>query len=304
MAKYVEKFILPSEEIEEKLIADRMEYNGRDFGYIDNIYPCRLFTAKQLTELDFETITILYGGNGSGKSTLLNLIANKLGLKRIADFNNSELYNDYLNYCKIRMAEDEEGYIFQQVPHKSRIITSDDIFEYMSTARENNREIANNTEDMRIEYKKLKYGENIRLEGLSNYEEFSKQVDARKKSLSKRKFLYKFAGKEVRLKSNGETAIEYFKTKLENDCLYCLDEPENSLSPKFQKELVKIFENQARFCGCQFIIATHSPFVLSLKGAKIYDLDSTPVDIKNWWELENTKEYFKFFKENEDLFLK
>ena len=190
MAKYVEKFVLPSEEIEEKLIDARMEYNGRDFGYIDNIYPCRLFTAKQLTELDFEVITILYGGNGSGKSTLLNLIANKLRLKRIADFNNSELYNEFLDYCKIRMAEDEEGYIFQQVPHKSRIITSDDIFEYMATARENNREIANNTEDMRIEYKKLKYGENIRLEGLSNYEEFSKQVDARKKSLSKRKFLY------------------------------------------------------------------------------------------------------------------
>lgn len=28
-----------------------------------------------------------------------------------------------------------------------------------------------------------------------------------------------------------------------------------------------------------------------------YDLDETPVDIKRWWELENTKTYYYFLKE-------
>ena len=54
-----------------------------------------------------------------------------------------------------------------------------------------------------------------------------------------RGFIRKTAGKEVKLNSNGETAYEYFDTKLKNDTLYCLDEPENSLSPKMQIELVK-----------------------------------------------------------------
>ena len=58
------------------------------------------------------------------------------------------------------------------------------------------------------------------------------------------------------------------------------------------------------YCGCQFIIATHSPFLLAMKDAVIYDLDSSPVTIKNWWELENTKLYFDFFEQHRNLFLK
>ena len=99
-----------------------------------------------------------------------------------------------------------------------------------------------------------------------------------------------------------ETALQYFNARLKNDTLYCLDEPENSLSPKMQLELVKRLEEKAYYCGCQFIIATHSPFLLALDGAKIYDLDSSPVETKKWWELENTQIYYEFFKKHEKLF--
>ena len=50
------------------------------------------------------------------------------------------------------------------------------------------------------------------------------------------------------------------------------------------------------------MISTHSPFVLSMKGAKIYDLDEDPVDVKHWTELENIKAYYKFFKKHEHEF--
>ena len=56
--------------------------------------------------------------------------------------------------------------------------------------------------------------------------------------------------------------------------------------------------------GCQLIIATHSPFLLSIDGARIYDLDSDPVQTRQWWELENTRIYFDFFYRNKELFLK
>ena len=75
------------------------------------------------------------------------------------------------------------------------------------------------------------------------------------------------------------------------------------MSPKMQLELMQMLEKMARYCGCQFIIATHSPFLLSMDGARIYDLDATPVDIKNWWELENTKIYFEFFMKHKHLFM-
>ena len=101
--------------------------------------------------------------------------------------------------------------------------------------------------------------------------------------------------------SNGETALSYFEAKLKNDTLYCLDEPENSMSPKMQLELKRMLEEFSRYCGCQFIIATHSPFLLAMEGARIYDLDSNPVEIRNWWELENVRIYWDFFEANRSL---
>ncbi len=71
-----------------------------------------------------------------------------------------------------------------------------------------------------------------------------------------------------------------------------------------QLKLMKMLQEITRYCGCQLIIATHSPFLLSLDGARIYDLDTSPVDTRNWWELENSKVYFDFFKRHEPLFLK
>ncbi len=75
-----------------------------------------------------------------------------------------------------------------------------------------------------------------------------------------------------------------------------MDEPENSLSPKRQMELMKFIEDSARFFGCQFIMSTHSPFLLAMHGAKIYDLDEKPVEVKKWTELENIRTYYEFFK--------
>ena len=69
-----------------------------------------------------------------------------------------------------------------------------------------------------------------------------------------------------------------------------------------QQELVKMLEEMSRYCGCQFIIATHSPFLLAMENAVIYDLDATPVVTKNWWQLENTKTYFAFFEKHRKLF--
>lgn len=298
---WLEKFILPDEEGEWRLARRRMEQNGGAFGYLDNPYPCGLFLKKELTELDFAPVTVLCGGNGSGKSTLLNLIAEKLALKRQAPYNGGELFSPYAAACGVRFGFDDEGEPVT-LPAKSRIFTSDDVFEYMLAARTRNEEIAENTQAGKADYAALKFGETLPFDGLENYEAYRLQVLARSRSLSRRKFLHRFAGKEVRLNSNGETALGFFEHILQNDTLYLLDEPENSLSPKMQLSVKALIEKKARYCGCQFVIATHSPFLLALYGAKIYDLDSVPVTLKKWWELENTRTYFSFFDENRALF--
>ena len=68
----------------------------------------------------------------------------------------------------------------------------------------------------------------------------------------------------MREHSNGESAFLYFAEKIQKNGLYFLDEPENSLSPVKQQELLRFLEDSARFFNCQFVIATHSPFLLSM----------------------------------------
>ena len=162
------------------------------------------------------------------------------------------------------------------------------MFENIEQAREN-------------DYGKLKYGATVKMSGIEDYEKVRLQVLSRRKSVSRRKFIQMTVGQEVKLNSNGETALQYFENKIKNNTLYCLDEPENSLSPKLQLKLVEFLRRMVKYCGCQLIIATHSPFILSMDGAKIYDLDSAPVILKRWWQLENVRIYYDFFKQHKDL---
>ena len=295
---FLTRFSLPSPESEHRV---KREFEVETL--LNNYYPCDLFPKKDFSEIIFDKITIFYGGNGSGKSTLLNLIAQKLQLNRIAPFGSSQLFDAYVRQCSYELGYDDEGFP-HRIPDGSRIIASDDIFDYMLITRTNNDDIRENQLDALASKKQLKYGETVKFEGMKDYEALRLQVMARSRSVSRRKFVERTAGREAIIGSNGETALEYFHTKLKSDKLYCLDEPENSMSPKMQLELVALLEELTRFCGCQLILATHSPFLLSMRGAKIYDLDHVPVKTRNWWELENTKAYYAFFKKNEALFEK
>ena len=92
--------------------------------------------------------------------------------------------------------------------------------------------------------------------------------------------------------SNGETAMQYFEEYLQPDALNLLDEPEVSLSPANQVKLANEINKMSRLLGCQFIIATHSPFMLGTLRAKIYNIDSKEYDIVKWSELENINYFF------------
>lgn len=257
----------------------------------DSFYPFKIFTSKGLESLVFEPVTILYGGNGSGKSTALNVIAEKTGIKRDSIFNKSNFYPDYVRLCNVQLKTD--------IPENSRIITSDDVFDYMLNIRNLNEGIDHKREEIFEEYLDAKYS-HFQMRSLEDYEQLKKVNAAR--SLTQSRFVRSELMDNVREYSNGESAFRYFTEKIDENGLYILDEPENSLSPKRQMELMQFIDDSARFFGCQFIISTHSPFLLSMKGAKIYNLDESPVQVRRWTELENVRTYFEFFKKHESSF--
>lgn len=257
----------------------------------DSVYPFQILSKHHLQMLDFEPVTILYGGNGSGKSTALNVIAEKLGLTRDTLYNRSNFFEDYTRMCSFE-AE-------QRIPRHSRIITSDDVFDFMLNLRSLNEGIDHRREELFDEYLEAKYS-HFQMKSLDDYEQLKKVNAARSKTQSK--FVRANLMDNVREHSNGESAFLYFSEKIKENGLYLLDEPENSLSPERQQELLKFLEDSTRFFGCQFIIATHSPFLLSMRGAKIYDLDEEVVDVKRWTELKNVRAYYEFFQMHEKEF--
>lgn len=257
----------------------------------DTVYPFKTLSEKGVEVLDFEPVTILYGGNGSGKSTALNVIAEKLGLQRDTLYNRSNFFEDYTGMCRFQTE--------QKIPRHSRIVTSDDVFDFMLNLRSLNEGIDRQREALFEEYLDHKY-KSFRMESLEDYEKLKKVNMARSKTQSR--YVREQLMGNVREHSNGESAFLYFSEKIKDNGLYLLDEPENSLSPLKQQELLKFLEDSARFFGCQFVIATHSPFLLSMRGAKIYDLDEKPVDVKRWTELENVRVYYDFFQKYEKEF--
>lgn len=254
----------------------------------DTFYPFQVISKHRLAQLDFETVTILYGGNGSGKSTVLNVMAEKLELSRDTLYNRSNFFEDYTRMCGFRM---ERG----KKPRAGRIITSDDVFDFMLDLRTINEGVDHRREALFDEYLDMKYT-HFQMSSLDDYERLKKVNSARRKTQSK--YVREQNMDNVREHSNGESAFAYFTDKITENGLFLLDEPENSLSPEKQRELVRFIEDTARFYACQFVIATHSPFLLSMKGAKIYDLDEEPVDVKRWTQLDSVRVYYDFFKEH------
>lgn len=257
----------------------------------NSYYPFQILSKHAFCRIDFEPVTILYGGNGTGKTTALNIIAEKLCLLRDSKFNRSNFFGDYLKLC---------GYeLHEPLPDNSRVITSDDVFDYMLTVRDINEGIDLKKETLFEDYLDAKYAK-FHVRSLDDYDNLKRVTKARRMTQSK--FVRSELMDNIRECSNGESAFLYFSEKITENGLFLLDEPENSLSPARQRELIKYIEDSARFFGCQFVISTHSPFVLSMNGAKIYDLDDEPVDVKRWTQLENVKEYYRFFKEHEREF--
>lgn len=254
----------------------------------DTLYPFGILSKRHLECLDFEPVTILYGGNGSGKTTALNVMAEKLGLPRDTPYNRSNFFEDYTDHCGFQLAGPAAS-----LPAVSRVITSDDVFDFMLNIRTLNQGIDRKREELFDEYLEAKYS-HFQMRSLADYEELKKVNLSRSKTQSK--FVREMLMDNVREHSNGESAFLYFQEKMQEAGLYLLDEPENSLSPERQQELAQFLENSARFFDCQLIIATHSPFLLAIHGAKIYDLDEDPVDVKKWTQLSNVRAYYDFFQ--------
>lgn len=255
------------------------------------LYPFNMLPQREIPKLEFEPITIFYGNNGSGKSTLINIIAEKLNAHRRSPFNGSVLFPHYVKRCGKTFAG--------RIPDNIQILTSDDVSEYVLDLRYLCEGLDARREDLFEEYKE-KTQSNFRLKSLEDYDAYKESQMARRQSQSA--FARSRLMRNPDMYSNGETAIRYLYDTITENGIYLMDEPENSLSAKLQMELMKYITDSARHFNCQFIIATHSPILLSIPDAKIYNLDTVPVTECRWNELENVQILQRLFKNRQREF--
>ncbi len=289
---YLKRFRLPSDSAEISVLSAEKRTCFNTF------YPFKIFPSKMLQTIDFDRITMFYGGNGSGKSTLINVMANKIKATRYSDFNSAPFFDKFVDMCSAE---------YYKFPEEKFVLTSDDVFDYVLNARSVNERIEDKRRELfdkyvDVYYESIRNPEFGRLKGLDDYERWAETREILSPKRSQSSYIKKRVANDVDLYSNGETALRYFVDRIDNDALYFLDEPENSLSIELQIKLAEYISATAIATRSQFVIATHSPVLLSMPRAKIYNLDEYPVDVCKWTELPNVRRYFDFFMEHREEF--
>jgi predicted ATPase len=77
--------------------------------------------------------------------------------------------------------------------------------------------------------------------------------------------------------------------------LYFLDEPEAALSPASQIKFLELLQQLGAGGRAQFIIATHSPILLSCPGAQIFGFDGVRIEEVSYQETAHYQIYRQFF---------
>jgi predicted ATPase len=108
-----------------------------------------------------------------------------------------------------------------------------------------------------------------------------------------------FGGQSLLTQSHGQSIMSFFRARYALKGLYLLDEPETALSPRTQLALLDLWEKMSADGHAQFIVATHSPILLSCPGATIYSFDQAPITPISYQQTDHYKTY-KIFMDNQE----
>ena len=142
------------------------------------------------------------------------------------------------------------------------------------------------------------------------YAQFASLLDQRKRDPEFKADPYtRYGGQSPHTRSHGESYLDFVNHRV-GDGLYLLDEPESALSPQRQLTLMAIMAKLLKSGKTQFIIATHSPILMTFPGSKILSLDSgsiaeTALEDTQHYQLtrgvlEYPEKYWRHLTEEED----
>ncbi len=227
-------------------------------------------------------VTIFVGDNGSGKSTLLESIAYKLNFPLIgggikhhtrAGFEASEMIEPFLEIN------------WKRETHKGFFFRAEDFSDFVNSVENENKRIA---------------GELSVLKGVVDDSIMDKMTESRNFSLYEMRKNY---GENMQAFSHGEAFLKILQTRIGDKGIFLLDEPEAALSPLKQLSLISLILEIVKMKNAQFIIATHSPILMGIPNATLYEIQE---DSMKAVEYRDTDHYriTKTFLDNPEHYLR
>lgn len=233
-------------------------------------FPFSVPTISTLTGIEFETpVTFFVGENGSGKSTLLESLAIASNLPAVA----STAPRDDETLAAQRTLAAALRLSWMRRTHRGFFLRAEDFFGFARALSRSRDDLRQRVEELEIEYR----GRSDHARGL-----------AKGPALSSLGEMEKRYGEDLDANSHGQAFFQLFRSRFVPGGLYLLDEPETPLSPLSQLALLAMLKDMVSQ-DAQFIIATHSPILLALPGARILDFDSQPVSWAAYEELEHVR---------------
>lgn len=245
-------------------------------------YPFSIKAIKQLKELDLDNkITIFVGDNGSGKSTLLQAIAY---YNNSINVSGSSLDSKY--YEAVQKLSSKMKLIYSVRTRKGFFFSGEEFITYINALKMMKVQLLKDLEEIKQEFiGKDAYSLQLALGPI-------------------RKSLYELEDKyqgDLGNRSHGEGFLEFFKARMHQTGIYILDEPETPLSAINQYQLVVLLTDLVKN-GSQVIIATHSPILMALKDAKIYNFTETNIEEIKYEDIESVQ-FMKHFLNDKDNFI-
>lgn len=94
--------------------------------------------------------------------------------------------------------------------------------------------------------------------------------------------------------SHGEGFVRFFSERMARQGIYFMDEPESALSPKRQLELLRLLHSLQQTAQSQVILATHSPILMALPGARLLEVTRHGLDEIDYRQTEHFRLYQDF----------
>lgn len=110
-------------------------------------------------------------------------------------------------------------------------------------------------------------------------------------------------GDNMQAYSHGEAYLKILQTRILNKGIYLLDEPEAALSPLKQLSLIAFILEVLKTRNAQFIIATHSPILMGIPDATLYEIQEDNMQQVKYKETDHYR-ITKAFLDNPETYLR